>query len=400
MRVGLIAMLRTANDGGLRGEMMLAGRSVIAWQASLMQMLGAERIICLAADLAADQLAALREAIESKGGQFHQVARFSALPAMVRADDELIVMLDGLVPDPSVVRAALGADGSSGLRAVATLPAEHPLARDFPQDFERIDAARHWGGILAMRGAGVQKLADFPEDADAISLLLRIALQSSVPGRDLAAQKPTNGSWQLAHDAEALALHERALLARATPPADWRAPGPALAAMIASRAAARGFGQAGIAAGAVAVLLMLTGIIAAAAGHPATGLGLAGLGVLAAQTAAAFKQTTTRLYGAPDQPWAVKKGMVAADCLAAVTLWFALASLGVWEPLAAMGPLVVGLMRLYSAAATRAAVPASPDRASLLLVLAFASLPGWLPELLSCLALGLVAALLLHVREE
>lgn len=399
MRIGLIAMLRTGNNGLLRGEMRLAGRSVIAWQAGVLQSLCAERIICLAEDSANAELIGLQQRIEGQGLQFHHLRNFAALPALVRANDDLIVMLDGLVPDIAVVRAVLGSETGIS-RVVATIPADHPLARDFPQDFERVDAARHWGGILAMRGAGVQRLADFPEDSDATSLLLRLALQSGIPGHDLSAHALRAPDWQLAHDPDALVRHEETLMASAAPPPDWRTPGLTLASFIALTAMVRGFGSAGLAAGAIGMTLLLAGLVAAAAGYPAAGLGGAGLGVLAAQTAAAHNLITKRLYREAGRAGRSQAWGAAADSLAAATLWFALAPAGTWEPLAALGPLTVGLARIYAAIPDAAARPVARDRAALLLALTLAALLGWLPELLACLALGLVAALLLRAQRE
>jgi hypothetical protein len=71
-----------------------------------------------------------------------------------------------------------------------------------------------------------------------------------------------------------------------------------------------------------------------------------------------------------------------------------------WEPLAVLGPLVIGLARLASRMPGSAlAVPAS-DRTSLLLLLAAGAAAGLLPLVLACLALGLLAALLLHASQD
>lgn len=196
MRIGLIAALRRSDDGALRAALPLAGRSVIAWQAALLQSLGVERVLCLTDGPDAD-IIALQQILEGQGVQFHALKGFAALPALVRAEDDLVILADGLVPEPAVVHAVLG-EGASLSRAVAAIPADHPLAAEHPEDFERIDAARHWAGVLAMRGAPVQHLADFPSDADAIALLLRLALQAGTPLREMSARELVPESWLLA----------------------------------------------------------------------------------------------------------------------------------------------------------------------------------------------------------
>ncbi|MXO85381.1 hypothetical protein GRI38_05000 [Altererythrobacter aurantiacus] len=48
-------------------------------------------------------------------------------------------------------------------------------------EHERIDAKRRWFGLAMIRGHLAQSLHDFPEDIDATSTLLRLALQDGTP---------------------------------------------------------------------------------------------------------------------------------------------------------------------------------------------------------------------------
>lgn len=398
MRIGLIAALRAGEDGGLRAALPLAGRSVLAWQAALLRSLGVERVLCLT-EATSGEIIALQQELEGQGVQFHALKGFAAIPALVRAEDDLVILCDGLVPDPGVVQALLGGDGGLA-RAVATIPADHPLAVAYPADFERIDAARHWAGVLAMRGAPVQHLADFPADADAISVLLRLALQAGTPTQDLAARELVPESWLLAESPAAIAGQETAMIARAAPPADWRAPSLALASVAVRQAVARGFTQGGVIAGGTGLALLLVGVMASAFGFPAAGLATAGIGVFGTVLAATFGAVEARLRR--EEP-AVRAGVVlsaAADGLAAVTAWFALVPWPEWQPLAVIGPLVIGLARLVSHEGDSWLAAAARDRASLLFCLALSAAFGRLPEVLSCLALGLLAALLLRRGKE
>lgn len=397
MRIGLLAALRRADDGSLRAAMPLAGRSVIAWQVAVLQSLGVERVLCLTETAGADGIG-LQHAFDAQSLPIETLQGFAALPALVRAEDDLVIIADGLVPEPAVVQAVLGG-GEGGLqRAVASIPPDHPLAVAHPEDFERIDALRHWAGVLAMRGAPVQQLADFPADADAISVLLRLALQAGTPVRTLGSGDVEPETWLLAQGAEALAVHQNALIAAAAPPADWRAPGTAAAAALVRVLAMRGLAQGPLIAGSAALVLLLTGVMAAAFGFVAAGLSLAGLGAFCAQVSGGFASLAARLRRERMGSGAVLAAL--RDVLAAFTLWFALAPFPDWQPLAVLGPVVIALAALVSRGGNTALAVAAGDRTILLIILAFAASFGLLPEALACLALGLCAALLLRRDEE
>ncbi len=398
MHIGLIAALRRTDDGPLRASLPLAGRSVIAWQAALLQSLGVERVLCLA-EAPCEEVLALQQALEAQGVQFHALKGFAAIPALVRADDDLVIIADGLVPDPSVVVAELG--GPEGVRrGVATIPADHPQALARPADFERIDATRHWAGVLVMRGAPARHLSDFPADADAISLLLRLALQAGTPTRDLSVREPLTENWLLADSAAAVERHESVLIARATPPADWRAPGTALASALVRALVPRGLAQGGLVAGCAALVLMLTGIMAAAFGFAGAGLGLGALGALAVQVSGTFAALGARLRREAGGTRSKAALLAMRDLLAGVILWFALAPFPDWQALAVLGPVTIALAVLAARGGDTALASVAGDRAVLLAILSVAAALGLLPEALACLALGLCAALLLRRGQE
>lgn len=398
MRIGLIAALRRSEDGVLRAELPLAGRSVLTWQAALLQSLGVERVLCLTGSSGTGStVLSLQHTLESAGVAFHALNGFAALPALVRAEDDLLVLADGLVPDRAVVRAVLGAEGSATLaRGVATIPADHPLATAHPEDFERVDAAHCWAGVLAMRGAPVQQLADLPPDGDAIGLLLRLALQAGTPPRELAARELVPESWLLAVNTAQVARAEAGLIARAAPPVDWRAPADALAAIVSRALVPRGLAKAAPLAGAAATVLLLGAALLAAFGPGSMALALAAVGAFTAKIAAGLTVLTRRI--AHDEEPGRDEALLGAavDVAAGAAVWFALAPWPVWQPLAILGPVVIGLARLVARAPRGALAKAASDRASLLLLLAAATLAGALAEALACLALGLLAALLLR----
>lgn len=400
MRIGLIAALRRSEDDGLRAALPLAGRSVLAWQAALLQSLGVERVLCLTdSTTASGEVLQLQHVLESGGTSFHALKGFAALPALVRAEDDLVIFADGLVPDPAVVRAVLGGEGAF-TRAVATIPSDHPLAAAHPEDFERIDAARCWAGVLVMRGAPVQQLADMPADGDAISLLLRLALQAGTPTRDLATRELTPDSWLLAESSAAVARHESELVARAVPPADWRAPGIAAASALVRAIVPRGLAQGGLVAGGLGLALLMGAVLVAAFGPASVALAMAAAGAFGAQVSLAFTGIASRLRREPPENRANAVLGATMDVLASLTLWFALAPWPEWEPLAVLGAVLVSLARLVARAPDSPLGRSAPDRTSLLLLLALAAMLGRLPEAISCLALGLLAALLLRRSQD
>ena len=395
MRIGLISALRRTAEGTLRADLALAGRTVLGWQVALLQSLGVERVLCLTASTSRTVLE-LQHTVEAGGAAFHALKGFAALPALVRAEDDLVILSDGLVPDAAIVQALIGGDGALR-RVVAAIPADHALAAEYPEDFERIDADRHWAGVLAMRGAPVQQLADFPDDADAVSLLLRLALQAGTPCADLAPRELVPENWLLADSSEAVAVQQQAMISQAATAADWRAPMTALAAQVVRAFAPRGLEQGGLVAGGAGLVLMLGGVMAAAFGLPVAGLVLGGLGVFASRIALAFGSLSARLRCDVESGWVTPVLAKAGDALAALILWFALAPWPEWQPLAVLGPIVIGLASLVARGRDTALATAASDRASLLLILAVPAGLGVLPEVTACLALGLLAALLLRV---
>lgn len=395
MRIGLISALRRSLDGTPRAELTLAGRSVLAWQVALLQALGAERVICLTDNAAGPAILPMQHNVEAGGAAFHVLKGFAALPALVRAEDDLVIIADGLVPDPAVVRALLGGEGALR-RVVAAIPADHALAADYPEDFERIDASRHWAGVLAMRGAAVQHLSDFPEDADAVSLLLRLALQAGTPCSDLAPRELVPESWLLADSGEAVGRHQQALITQAAASTDWRAPLNAVAGRLVRALAPRGLEQGGLVAGSAALVLLLGGVMAAAFGPPVAGLILAGMGAFAARVSLDFSALSARLRRAEDSGRSAAVLAGAVDVLAGLALWFAFSPWPEWQPLAVLGLLVIGLARLAARTGDGALAALASDRASLLLALALTAAFGVLPTASACLALGLLSALLLR----
>lgn len=395
MRTALIAALRQTGSGALRAGLTLAGRSVLARQVDLLRAQGCERILCLCERVDGEVLA-LQRAVEAAGGTFQALRGFLHLPALVRADDELVILADGLLPDPAIV-AALFAHGPQPPRFVAALAATSPLVARHPEDFERIDAERHWAGLLVMRGAPVQQLAEFPPDADAISLLLRLALQAGTPCRDLPGDDPAPPGWLLASEETALAAQEQALILRAAGAPDWRRPSEALAGLAARALAPGGLARGPLVALGGAAALQIAGVAAAIGGFAATGLGLAGAGALAAALATRLSAMRRELLGAGPGEQSARRIALAVDVLAAAVLLLALSPIGSLAPLAVLGPVLIGLARL-----TAPKAPAAPlaDRPLLLGLVVLSAAFGLLPHATALFSLVLLGGLLLRAPAD
>lgn len=392
MRTGLIAAVTRTHAGELRAELPFAGRSVLAWQVALLRDLGAERILCLC-ETTTGEVLRLQHSVEATGAAFHALKGFGPIPALVRAEDDLVILRDGLLPDPAITRSLLDA-GPAPQRMVACLPTDHPLPATNPDDFERIDATRHWAGLLIMRGAPVQQLADFPADADAVSVLLRLALQAGTPCRELA--PPSAEAWLLADSARTVAVHEQALIRQSVPMADWRAPLATLASLLVRSLAPRGLGRGALVAAGAALVLLLSGLIAAALGAGAAGLALTAAGAFAARVSSAYTGLATRLRRLSEDVQHGAALTLVVDVIAALTVWFALAPWPDWAPLAVCGPVVIGLARLAERTGGKTLAVLASDRASQLLLLALAAAFGFLPDAVAMLAAALLSALLLR----
>lgn len=348
MRTALLAALDHGDDAGLRAALMLGGRSVLARQGDAVRALGCKRVICLT-ERFGEEVLALQRMVERDGGEFHAVRSGLQLPGILRAEDEIVVMLDGLVPHGGALEAAICADGAL-VKGVVTLPASHPLARDHPQAFERIDRERSWAGVFVMGAGPIQRLADLPGDSAAIPLLLRLALQAGTPCRPLDPEGWGDGDWLFATSRAGLVAREQAMVDSVLAEAPWTGPGRALAQEIARRLAPRGLTSGPMAGAGAALALLVLGAVLAGVGFGTTGLLLASLGAFAGAWSQAAARLAHGLLGEARRPFPSRAVEAAADGLAAAALVCALlfGSAGTVTALAeaALGPFAIGLARL------------------------------------------------------
>lgn len=396
MRLAILSALTDpVGHGGLSaGERLafrrFAGKTVLAHQIDCAAHLGCTRIVCLSGGSGPD-IGAARGYAERAGLRFDIVDSILRLSSLVTADDDVLVLADGVLPDRAALIDALGQ--KAGVAAFAADPA-------LELGFERIDADRAWAGALRMRGAGVARLADLPPDCDLASSLLRIALQSSVQVVQLESEPLADGTWQRRVDRQAAAAAEQRWITRQVRPAPFIAPGLALADRMALRWAqdlggGRWSRAPHLAAGLMAILALAAGL----ASWPLLGLVL----LLPASFALAVAHVFDRveMLGAPrrKRELALPAARWLCDALLVALLALIVKAEPGWlraaMPLALAATLWLGALRggkrlraLYA------------DRITLLVILLAAALQGSAPAAITVLILLALAEMLWAARSE
>lgn len=301
MRIALLSAsdpLDVAGDEGAterRGFLRLTGHSIIHHQLGCALGLGCGKVICIAAGMTSELLAA-QHAAEKAGVTFQIIAGPRALSGLVKANDELLVIADGLLPDRAAAATAL-----ADRPAVLAIPADEGIAAGY----ERIDREYAWAGLFMVRGQAVERLTELPPEADPVAGLLRIALQSGTRIVLLPKAVLANQAWTLIRTMpEALAL-EKLWLDRFAPPASFAAPSLALADRAATNLIIRG--SPNIAGVNILACAAALGVLAGLAGwwlHPVAGFVVAAAAFFAARFGAAVKSIEqigqVRPQGSPD----------------------------------------------------------------------------------------------------
>lgn len=204
-----------------RGFVRLGGRPLVQHQLDMAIACGCERLICLVRALEPEVIALQRRA-ESAGMRFNTVAAPRELSALVTASDEVVVIYEGLLVEPSSAREVV----EQG-QGVFVQPVETGLAASF----ERIDINNASAGLLRIPGRLIEALVQMPPDCDIASSLARIALQAGVPAREVPAAARSGTRWQMiASESQAQAI-EHEWLAERLGPARMSSPGRKLARM-------------------------------------------------------------------------------------------------------------------------------------------------------------------------
>lgn len=356
-----------------------AGKSVLARQIDCAAHLGCERVLCLAGTQGPD-LAAAKAHAERAGMRFDAVETIPRLSAQVTADDEVILIEDGILPDQAIL-----------VEALSTRPAV--LA--FPEDpalelgFERLDANRAWSGALRTRGDCVARLSDLPADCDLASSLLRIALQSGTRVIELDPAPLADRTWQRRVDRQAAQSTEWRWVARQVKPASFAAPARAIVERIGLRWAHDAAGgrwarvphAVALAAGSLAAFSALIG-------WPMLGLGALLAGSAGLSVAGIFERVEA--LGAPPRGAgrALKAAGVVRDALLAALVSMQVMTVPAWLGIV-LPVMLMGLLWLGEATAGPRARELFGDRILLLILLIAAVYFG--SSTTAVAALGVVA---------
>jgi hypothetical protein len=229
LRIAILTALAEdpEHKGRKRAFRMFAGRSILSHQLDCAIDLDCESIVCLVGGLGQDVIACQHRA-EAAGVRFQSIEDIRRLSGLVKADDDVFVIADGLLP---LVDEAVRLLGERA--AILTFPVEPALALGF----ERMDGESAWAGLLRTRGHSVEKLSALPPDADAASALLRIALQSGTRQAPLDPTFLANGDWLQRADQATMLLREKRWISGRVSPVSFAAPGLATAERVGSRLA-------------------------------------------------------------------------------------------------------------------------------------------------------------------
>lgn len=387
VRIALVSMIESAEDDSamLRAALKIAGRNIAERQLDLALTLGCERIICLAEGLA-QPVIALQHQAEAAGAKFNIVNGSRQLLGLVTSTDELVVFSEGLLPTASEATEAL-AKGAG----VLVFPVEKGVAAGF----ERIDLNHAWAGILSLPGRLVERLSELPPDCDAVSSLLRIALQGRVSESLLPENLLDGGRWVLVGSRATLAGLEKDWFRRHAAPPSPIVPGRAIA-----RLAVRRFGGGLLSKGWRPVwfsgaggLVVLGAVGAAWYGFLVAAIAACGVGWLLGEAGSALGQIAGAGFGGKSSPrnrWPILGILVDLSLICVLTLGL----YGTWSERAFPPLVLLGLLRIGQRQISVKWVEILQDRAVLALVLALPAAFLLLLPAIQVLSIALIAALL------
>ena len=367
-----------------------AGKSVLTHQIDCAAHLECGRVICVATG-AGPELSSARTYAERSGMRFDVVGSNLQLASQITADDDVVLIADGVLPDRGALVKAL-----ASRPGVIAFPADPALTLGF----ERLDADRAWSGALRMRGAGVAKLADLPADCDLSSSLLRIALQSGVAIADLDAGPVTAKAWQRRVDRNSTSDAELHWIARQIQPAPFTAPGLALSERVALRwVRDAGGGKWSRAPHIVALLAGVLAIAAAFGFWPLAGLAM----LLAASISLSIASVFDRVedLGAPPRTAVptVRPGALLLDSAMIVILAKLIDAQPAW--ISAMLPAsMVGLLMLVAVLAPHPVRAVFGDRIVLLIIMLAAGWFGWTALTVAAVSLTTLGVLLWFAQKQ
>lgn len=190
---------------GLRATLPLAGRTLVERQARLAAEAGARPIVLFLDREPGDLMAAI-DRLRADGLDILVAKSAGEAAKAVQANDRVLLMADGLLPDEGQVERMAGIEGN----ALLTVPDLR-----FDDRFERIDAESRWGGLAMLDGQTLKHTAAMLQDWDLQSTLLRRAVQNGARHIGLSGD-PAGAHVILAERATDLAEIESSILESAS----------------------------------------------------------------------------------------------------------------------------------------------------------------------------------------
>ena len=322
-------------DGKKCGFARLGGRTLLSWQVDLAHDLGCERFVCLT-EAKHEAFDELRAQIEGFGGEFHTISGPMPLVSLLSADQELVVIADGLIADRELVSNLLEQQ-----RGVLCLPDEVGIAAGF----ERIDAQHAWAGIFVARAQIAERLAEMPPDSDTVSLLLRLALQSGGKLIPMDTEVLQTGEWLLMRSGSDLEVRDRNLLDATIERVSWWEPTRAISRRLARSLAPDGLENGPLIAGVAGGLSLAGALTASYFANQAAGFALLGLTVFLWSCRDGLAQLKTRLRGSePNSPMGLRDILLDIAIIAVFAWPFDASNLlqSLFLPLALIGKLRLG----------------------------------------------------------
>ena len=158
--IALVGASETLPDGSLRALVTVAGETLIERQAARLADVGVTHI-AVAVGAVPGELLATCDRIRRRGIKVTPVRQAADLVPLVKGDDRIILVADGL--------------RAGGTHYAAILVTGDTM---LTQGFERIDATRRWGGLASISQPMVAELAAMPGEWDMMLTLLRLAVQA------------------------------------------------------------------------------------------------------------------------------------------------------------------------------------------------------------------------------
>ena len=350
-------------------------------QLDLAVKMGCDRVICIV-DAIEREVVELQNRAESAGVKFRAIRQPSRLLGMVTAEDEMLVIAPGVLPDDEAASDALER------RGVLTFPADVAV----PLGYERIDLELAWAGVMLVRGELIARLGQLPDDVDIPSALMRIGLQSGSRVIALDRALLLEGDWHLNADRKALDEREKRWIDAQRKAISFRGPGLAVAERAGARLARDVVGQS-----AQPVPTISAGVSAAAAvgagafGYPAVGLVLIALAALFGHMGGVVERVA-QLGRAERRPNSVLRalGWLIDPILIVLLILASPEDLGFLRGFVPV--MLVGLLRLAERHANRKWRETYADRILLCFLLSPAAFAGFSTEMAAAIALLVLAS--------